>query len=124
VVGEIPAPELPSLYAAADAVVSLCDSDGTSVSVLEAMATGKPVIALENASLAEWISEPGGRLVPRGDPGNVADAIDVFLAVGRLREEAAAHNLAIVESRADRVAQMARMEQIYESLAATPSENR
>lgn len=117
VLGEIPAAELPALYAAADAVVSICDSDGTSVSVLEAMAIGKPVVALDNPSLAEWLSEPGGRLLPGRDAGEIAKALDAFLADRQLRDRAAVHNLAIVERRADRAALMSRMEAIYERLA-------
>ena len=114
---EIPAEELPTLYAAADAVVSLCVTDGTPVSVLEAMALGRPVVALDNPSIAEWVSDPGGRLVSSPDAEQVADAIKSFLAAPAARERAAAHNLAVVAQRADRATEMTRMAGIYEQLA-------
>ena len=116
VLGEVAAGELPAIYAAADAVVSLCTTDGTSVSVLEAMALGRPVVALRNASMSEWLSEPGGRMVERPAPEPVAEAIGGFLADRALRARAAAHNIAIVEGRASRATEMARMEEVYARL--------
>jgi glycosyltransferase involved in cell wall biosynthesis len=116
VVGEIPPGELPALFAAADVVVSLCRTDGTPVSVLESMALGRPVVALENASVAEWVSEPGGELLTNLAPQGVADALGRFLSDRRARERAAAHNVAVVADRADRAVEMARMERIYTHL--------
>jgi glycosyltransferase involved in cell wall biosynthesis len=118
VVGEIDAARLAPLYAASDAVVSLCATDGTPVSVLEAMAVGKPVVALRNASLAEWLSSPGGHFVDEPDPAAVAAAVEAALQPGDARAEARAHNVAIVAERADRAAEMGRMEEIYETLTA------
>ena len=118
VVGEIADADLPALYAAADAVVSLCTTDGTPVSVLEAMAVGRPVVALRNASVAEWLSEPGGRLVDGLDAHEVATALGAALEAGDARIRAQAHNVAVVAARADREAEMARMEEIYARLAA------
>lgn len=118
VVEEMPASELPSLYAAADAVVSLCTTDGTPVSVLEAMALGRPVVALENASLAEWVSEPGGRLVPSLDPDVLARSLESVVLEQEAREQAAAHNVSVIAERADRDAELGRMEGIYERLVA------
>ena len=96
VVGEMDMSELPSLYAAADAVVSLCSTDGTPVSLLEAMAVGKPVVALRIASVAEWLSEPGGHLIERLDPSEVASALSKALRPGPARAAAQAHNVTIV----------------------------
>jgi glycosyltransferase involved in cell wall biosynthesis len=121
VVGEIPPDELPALYAAADVVVSLCETDGTPVSLLESMALGRPVVALDNASVAEWVSEPGGHLLPELAPQAVADALGRFLSDRSARERAAAHNIATVAERADRAVEMARMEQIYTDLVSPRS---
>ena len=118
VVAEIDAADLPGLYAAADAVVSLCTTDGTPVSLLEAMAIGRPVVALRNASVKEWLSEPGGRLVDGLDAHEVAPALQAALEGGDARTRAEAHNVAVVAARADREAEMARMEEIYAHLAS------
>jgi glycosyltransferase involved in cell wall biosynthesis len=116
VVGEINADQLAPLTAASDAVVSLCGTDGTPVSLLEAMAVGKPVVALRNASVAEWLSDPGGQLIDDLEPATVAAALETALRPGDARAEARAHNVAVVAERADRAAEMARMEQIYGEL--------
>jgi glycosyltransferase involved in cell wall biosynthesis len=116
VVERLDASELPGLYAAGDVAVSLCTTDGTPASVLEAMALGLPVIALENASLAEWVSDPGGRLVPGLDPQQIAQAVRAVVADAATVARAAEHNIAIVGKRADRHAEFARMDEIYEQL--------
>ena len=118
VLGLIATDELPELYAAADVVVSLCLTDGTPVSVLEAMAMGRPIVALGNASLAEWVSEPGGCLVPTVDARELADAIGPYLLDPARRSAAAEHNTRIVQGRADRELELERMAGIYEQLAA------
>jgi glycosyltransferase involved in cell wall biosynthesis len=118
VIGEIDAGELAPLYAASDAVVSLCETDGTPVSVLEAMAMGRPIVALRSASLGEWLSPPGGRFVDDLDPDGVAAALAAALTPGDVRVRAAAQNVAIVAERADRAAEMGRMDRIYADLAA------
>jgi glycosyltransferase involved in cell wall biosynthesis len=119
VVEEIPAAALPGLYAAADVVVSLCSTDGTPVSLLEAMAVGRSVLALRNASVEEWVSEPGGRLVDTLDPTTIAAALDDLVRT-RASGSAAAHNLAVVATRADRDAEMTRVAELYERLIAAP----
>jgi glycosyltransferase involved in cell wall biosynthesis len=118
VIGEIAADRLAPLYAAADAVVSLCATDGTPVSVLEAMAVGRPVVAFRNASVAEWLSSPGAQLLDNLDPDVVATALAEALEPGAARSETRAHNVAIVAERADRAAEMGRMGEIYETLTA------
>jgi glycosyltransferase involved in cell wall biosynthesis len=118
IVEELAPPELPELYAAADVVVSLCETDGTPVSVLEAMACGCVVVALRNASLAEWVSGPGGALVDDLDAQSVASAVLTFLSDPSLRGRASKHNVQIVAGRADRDAEFERMDGIYRRLAA------
>ena len=116
VVGEIVPDELPALYAAADVVVSLCRTDGTPVSILEAMAIGRPIVALRNESVAEWVAPPGGHLVDDLAPATVADGLSSFLDDPRTRERAAEHNLALIAERADRAREMGRMEEVYARL--------
>lgn len=123
VVGELPSEDLPGMYAAADVVVSLCETDGTPVSVLEAMAVGRPIVALQNPSVAEWVSEPGGRLIPAIEADRLARVLQGYLADPAARERAALHNLAIVSDRAERSAQMSRMDEIYHRLVAERAAN-
>jgi glycosyltransferase involved in cell wall biosynthesis len=116
VLGEIEEHELPALYVAADVVVSLCGTDGTPVSLLEAMATGRPVVALANESIDEWVSAPGGRTVSSPRVDEVLDALQHYLSDPALRERSAAHNMRIVAARADRTMQMTLMDDVYARL--------
>ena len=120
VVEEIDEAELPALYAAADVVISLCSTDGTPVSLLEAMALGRPVVALGNESVSEWVSEPGGRIVASLDASAIARAVAAFLDGRPSPDVVANHNIAIVADRADRAAEMARGGEIYARLHAGP----
>ena len=60
----------------ADIYVSAARSDGTPVSLLEAMATGLPCIATRVGGIPEWIRDgENGLLVPPEDPEALAEAI-------------------------------------------------
>jgi glycosyltransferase involved in cell wall biosynthesis len=110
--------EMAELYRLSDVIVSVPTSDGTPVSMLEAMACGKAVVASDLASLREFIA-PGenGWLVP------VRQVLPLAQAIIRLLEESAwaaelgrkAHRL--VAERADLDKEMQRMEAIYYMLA-------
>lgn len=68
--------ELPVLVAAGDVAVSLTRSDSTPPSLLEAMASGLPVVAAEAASLDEWIGPgDGADVVPAPEADAVAGAL-------------------------------------------------
>jgi glycosyltransferase involved in cell wall biosynthesis len=55
--GSVSGADMPRYFRAADAYISCARSDGTSVSLLEAMATGLPVIVADNPSNREWVTE-------------------------------------------------------------------
>jgi len=67
--GRVDAEALPGIYSAADLFVSPSHSDGSSVSLLEAMACSRPVLVSDIPSNKEWIT-PGeaGELFRDGDP--------------------------------------------------------
>ena len=71
--GRVPYAELPMLYESADVYLSASHSDGTSVSLLEAMACGLPSFVTDIPGNREWI-EPGltGRWFPAGDVEELA----------------------------------------------------
>jgi glycosyltransferase involved in cell wall biosynthesis len=102
-----------NLYRAADLVVSVPASDGTPVSVLEALACGIPVIVSDLPSLREWIIDgESGVLVPVGNAEAVAHGIIRLLMDHRLYQQA----LQIIRERADHAAWMAQMEALYQGL--------
>ena len=74
--GRMPHEEMPDLLARTDIYVSTSLSDGTSVSLLEAMATGAFPIATDIPANREWIRDgENGFLVPPGDEVALATSI-------------------------------------------------
>lgn len=114
-----PYPEVAGLYRLADVVVSLASSDGTPVSVLEALACGVPVIASDLASLREWIEDGvNGRLVPTQDPELLAARVIELLGNPSLRKQFASLGPRLIAEKADQVVEMAKMERLYQDLVS------
>jgi glycosyltransferase involved in cell wall biosynthesis len=96
--------------------VSVPSSDATSVSMLEAMACGLPLVASDLPANRQWIDPSGGLLVPARNERALADALS------RLHDnpvEAAAmgrRNRQRVSSLASRRSQFDRMADLYHSL--------
>lgn len=100
--GQVEQADLPRYYQNADIYVSATHSDGTSISLLEALACGTPALVSDLPGNKEWIS-PGveGWLFPKGDADGLKASIthawqnrDRLVEMGK-----AARSLA--ESRAD-----------------------
>ena len=95
--------QMPDYFRAADLYLSCTHSDGTSISLLEAMATGLPVVVTDGPGNQEWVI-PGenGWLAPVRD----ADAFAQFLLLAAdttlaERERISHANRQIAEERAD-----------------------
>jgi len=74
--GQIPQKELPRYYHMADLYVSPSHVDGSSVSLMEALACGLPCLVSDIPANREWVQEGGnGWLFPDGDAGALADKI-------------------------------------------------
>ena len=56
--GHVPQIDLPGYYQAADLYISASHSDGSSVSLMEALASGLPVLVSDIPGNVEWV-EPG-----------------------------------------------------------------
>lgn len=68
--------DLPSVYADLDAVVISSDNEGTPASLIEAMASGCPVVATRVGGVPDLVADgETGRLVPPGDPAALAAAL-------------------------------------------------
>ena len=113
--GTVPHDEIPSYLAAADAYVAVPESDATSVSMLEAMAAGLPIIASDLPSNREWITEgENGHLIRPGDRAGLARRALALMEDEGARRRMGEVNRAIVAGRADHRVNMEEMKDIYE----------
>jgi glycosyltransferase involved in cell wall biosynthesis len=121
--GQTKSTDLPGWFRAASAYVSCARSDGTSVSLLEAMATGLPVIASNIPSNREWITEGvNGWLAQTDSPSDFA--AKMLRAAQLTTSERAAiadRNRQIAEDRADWDRNFPRLLALYEQLAGVHS---
>jgi L-malate glycosyltransferase len=114
--GKLPHSELPKWFRAATAYVSCSKCDGTSVSLLEAMSTGLPVVVSDISSNREWIRN--------GENGWLATDVDQFaqclLTVSQLtngqRKTISTANQKLVYERADWNRNFASVAQLCERL--------
>jgi glycosyltransferase involved in cell wall biosynthesis len=79
--------DIPAVLAALDVFVLPSIAEGISNTILEAMASGLPVIATHVGGNPELL-EAGttGMLVPAGQPATLADALAAYIDDGHLRE--------------------------------------
>jgi glycosyltransferase involved in cell wall biosynthesis len=110
-------PEL--LYAASDVVVSPSQGPELGRSLIEAAATGRPVVA--SGSLTGGgvvIPSETGLLVPGSDPGALAEATLELLGAPERRQQMGAHARQHAEEQFDRVRNGERVQEIYGELLA------
>lgn len=114
-VGRLDSAALARLLMAADLYVSPSHTDGSSVTLLEAMASGVPCVVSDIPGNQEWIS-PGqaGDQFRDGDPVGLAAAISRLAASPRTRATMGHAARQIVEERADWVRNRRRLDDAYD----------
>jgi glycosyltransferase involved in cell wall biosynthesis len=109
--------ELPKLHYDADIFVSIPSSDSSSISLLEAMACGLPVIVSDIPANHEWVTDGwNGLIVPVRNPEKLAEAILHLIENPDLMQLFGKRNSQIIRDRADREKHMANMEGLYRQL--------
>jgi glycosyltransferase involved in cell wall biosynthesis len=96
--------------------LSVPTSDATSVSVLESMACGLPIVASDLPANRQWLDARGGWIVPLRDAQAITTAL---VQACDHREQASlmgAYNRVVVEREASRRGQMDRMWALYQQM--------
>lgn len=79
--GYVPQAETAAWYRSADVFALSSDFDNSPNVVLEAMATGLPIVATDVGGLRDYVTTPdGGSLTPKGDAAVFADALLSWLS--------------------------------------------
>lgn len=100
--GRIPREKIPKYLNAADIYVSSSLSDGTSVSLLEAMACGLPVVVSDVAANLEWITDGyNGYIIQRRNTEMLALKILNLFSNLSLQKLMSKRNIEIVKEKAD-----------------------
>jgi len=82
--------DVAELYAAADVVALTSANEGTPVSLIEAMAAGRPVLSTDVGGVADVVDDRRtGLLVPAGDVAAIAAGLRELVEDGNLREQLA-----------------------------------
>jgi glycosyltransferase involved in cell wall biosynthesis len=93
---------LPDYYQLADLYLSASRTDGTSISLLEAMASGRPAVVSDIPGNREWIQAGvNGWLFKDGDPEAMAESIKQAIQQREALDEMGAAARRIAEQRAD-----------------------
>lgn len=118
--GRLEADDLADCYRSADLYVSASYCDGTSVSLLEAMATALPVVVTDAGGTAEWVKTGvNGWIVPPGDAAALGEALlEAVRMAPERRHEMGLRNRASVIERADWNKNIKRLWQLYDEIEA------
>lgn len=119
--GFVPGPELAAVYRLADVFAIPSVAELQSLTTMEAMATGLPIVAANAYALGELVAHGrNGLLVTPGRPDELAASLDVLLKQPELRDRMAAESLRVI-SEHELSRSLARWESLYGTLAASGS---
>lgn len=112
--GQVPHEAMPDLLSQADIYISTSLSDGTSVSLLEALAAGTFPVVTDIPSNREWISDgENGFLVPIDQEKYLADKIMEAIRNQDLFKRSREKNFCLIKEKALWPAIIAKTEEIY-----------
>lgn len=116
-VGWIPHEELPAYLTSSDVYVSTSLSDGTSSSLLEAMACGLALVVTDIPANQPWIKDrENGFLIPVKAHKMLATRIAYLIKNAEIRREFGKASRQIVQEKAEYETEMAKVERLYQGL--------
>jgi len=113
--------DVPRVLASATVFAMPSNGEPFGMALLEAMASGKPVVVTDAGGPHYIVDAAGGRKVPPDDPSALADALIEILASPELQRRMGEHNRALIETvyNWDRV--IDRLEELYRSVIGSRS---
>jgi glycosyltransferase involved in cell wall biosynthesis len=121
-VGYVPQVETPAFYRSGDVFGLSSDFDNSPNVVLEAMASGLPVVTTDVGGVREFVADRvGGAVVPAGDAGVLAAGLEKYLASAAAGREAGAYNRARATSEFSWRASALRLLDVYHRVIASRS---
>ncbi len=113
--GQVSQVDLPRYYHMADLYISASHSDGSSISLLEAMASGKPVLVSDIPGNREWVNPPeNGWLFSDGDENALTQGILNAITNAKELPEMGRKARKVAEARADWRQNFAEMLKVYD----------
>ena len=117
--------DVPALLAAADVFLLISDSEGMSLSLVEAVASGLPVVATDVGNNSELVkSSWNGFVVPRGDAAAIEAALRKLIVDDALRAQLGVNARALSGEHIDSRRAFASYLSLYGELVARPRASR
>jgi glycosyltransferase involved in cell wall biosynthesis len=116
VIGKVPNKELPAFLNASDVFVSPSISDGTSLSLLEAMACGLGLIVTDVPAIKEWVTDDNGLMVKIDNVKELIEAMEKYYSSRSLINEHGSINIKISQERANWDKNYLKLNGIYDDL--------
>ena len=118
--GSVPNGQLAYYLNSADVYVSTTKSDGTSLSLLEAMACGLPLVVTDVPAICEWVKDgENGYVVPRNKVKPISDKVILLLNDQETAKKMGQLNLKIAQEKADWDKNYLVLENIYREMVET-----
>lgn len=115
--------DVPLLLAASDIFVSSSHWEGLSVSILEAMAAGLPVVATNVSDTPRVVVEGAGHIVPPHEPTLLADAISSLLSNASQRHAFGSAARAFIEKKHNPASWVQNILDMYRTVINHPYNN-
>ena len=108
---------MPTYLQKSDIYISTSKSDGTSLSLLEAMAVGMPLVVTDIPANMEWVKQDfNGSFIEPNNSESIVNAIDKMLLSPKLTREMGLRNYLISQKKADWNTNFDKLLKIYQRI--------